>query len=120
AFSGSHGKCAGHGEEFESRKSGYRRKPAAGAGFGAGSQRNVHFYPQDSQGEEGQVSGSQGRGVPARPKRVTKAIRKRNYAGRGCSQFGWQESRPGGTRGRGFWRESEPAPAARSFALVFA
>ena len=37
------------GEEFESRQSGYRREPAAGAGIRARAERNVHFYQQDAQ-----------------------------------------------------------------------
>ena len=48
-FPGHMGNAASHGEEFESRESGYRREPAAGAGIGAGAARNVHFYQQDAQ-----------------------------------------------------------------------
>src|SRR5260370_1795824 len=44
--------------------------------------------------------------------------KERDYAGRRRSQSGWQESRAGGVGGRDFWREGQPAPAARSFAVA--
>src|SRR5216684_3838712 len=43
-FSRSHGQCESDREEFESDQGGHRRKPAAGAGFGAGSSRAIHFH----------------------------------------------------------------------------
>src|SRR5467141_4110418 len=52
ALSGSYGKRAGDRKEFESREGGHRREPAAGAGIGARSERNVHFH---SQGEKSEV-----------------------------------------------------------------
>src|ERR1700758_5397087 len=52
--------------------------------------------------------------------RKTPRKRSSDYAGRGCSQSGWQEGRASGARRRGVWREGESAPAARSFALVSA
>src|SRR5208282_6084063 len=108
ALSRSHGKRASNGQEFESRQSGYGRKPAFGAGIRAGAKRNVHFYQQDAQEEASAV----------RLYRVSR--RKRNYAGRGRSQFEWQESGRSGARRRDFWREGESTPAARSDALVSA
>ncbi len=51
ALSGPHGKRAGDGEEFESSEGGHRRKPAAGAGIGAGAERIVHFHPQGKKSE---------------------------------------------------------------------
>src|SRR5260370_5076351 len=46
--------------------------------------------------------------------------KERDYAGRRRSQSGWQEGRAGGVGGRDFWREGQPAPAARSFAVALA
>src|SRR5882762_9933113 len=51
ALSGSYGKRAGDRKEFESREGGHRREPAAGAGIGAGAERNVHLHPQGEKSE---------------------------------------------------------------------